>query len=788
MIDNSNSGFASNKHVRIFFHQISLFTILIALICVVSSEIVPAYAVIPAKITGLGATTNSTTQITLDWTADVNASKYMIYQNGTNVVNSTTTSKAITGLTQGTDYSFTVSGVDSADSEGPQSDAVIGTTLPGAPSTLTATKETDALTINLAWTAPTGGTAAITGYKIERSLDNSAWSDLVSDTGTTAVTYANTGLDQGTIYYYRVSAINAGGTGAISNVDSDTTNSAPSQVTGFTATKETDALTINLAWTAPANGGSSITGYKIERSLDNSAWSDLVSDTGTTAVTYANTGLNQGTIYYYRVSAINAIGTGTASSVDSDTTNSAPSAPTLDSLTQETEQITLKWTAGANGGSSITGYRIERESPVNDGFAVIVSDSGLVTSYIDKGLRQGTEYNYRISAINAIGVGSVSNEKFVSTYVYQSAYTPPNPPPKFVKDDSDAAATAFTIDGSIVSLTGQPLVSPISAIIESPTTIRITLYDDKGSNYIAHLGLYLGLENGQTKYDSQSYISWTVNQEPEIFDDAGLFENVNVLTHQSKHTMDFVYEIKFAKTLDTSNIIVQAWDRSNNGQLVVIPDALKVGHEEIPEIEFIPIIPKWVKMSASWWVDGITTDDAFLRTVESVVKSGQIQIPNVTELYESKYIPFYKDIRISPDYVKVSEYGSPEITISGKIQKQYYARGQYITFDISNSDDSFQIRSQVGSDGRFYTILSAKDLKPGLYSVQGNYRQMSEIPEHFFIYESKDELPKYDVSKINEMVPEWVKDQTTLWVSEKITDSEFFEVIEFLISERRISI
>ncbi len=785
MINNSNFKLFTRK----LFHQISLFTILIALICVVSSEIVPAYAVTPAKITGLGATTNSTTQITLDWTADANASKYMIYQNGTNVVNSTTTSQAVTGLTQGTDYSFTISGVDSADSEGPQSDAVIGTTLPGAPSTLTATKETDALTINLAWIAPTGGTAAITGYKIEReSPVNGGFAVIVSDTGTTAVTYANTGLSQGTEYNYRISAINAGGTGAVSNTDSDTTNSAPSQVTGFTATKKTDALTIDLAWTAPANGGSSITGYKIERSLNNSVWSDLVSDTGTTAVTYANTGLNQGTIYYYRVSAINAIGTGTASSVDSDTTNSAPSAPTLDSLTQETEQITLKWTAGANGGSSITGYKIERESPVNDGFAVIVSDSGLVTSYIDKGLRQGTEYNYRISAINAIGVGSVSNEKFVSTYVYQSVYTPPNPPPKFVKDDSDAAATAFTIDGSIVSLTGQPLVSPISAIIESPTTIRITLYDDKGSNYIAHLGLYLGLENGQTKYDSKSYISWTVNQEPIIFDDTGLFENVNVLTHQSKHTMDFVYEIEFAKPLDTSNIIVQTWDRSNNGQLVVIPDALKVGHEEIPEIEFIPIIPKWVKMSASWWVDEITTDDAFLKTIESVVKSGQLHIPNLTELYESKYVPFYKDIRITPDYVKVSKYGTSEITISGEIQKQFYARGQYITFEISNDEDSVQVKSPVGSDGRFHTVFTVKDFAPGLYTIQGHYRQMSEIPEHFFTYESKDEIPKYDISKINDMIPGWVKDQTALWVSGKITDSEFFKVIEFLISERRISI
>src|SRR5207302_979683 len=84
---------------------------------------------------------------------------------------------------------------------------------------------------------------------------------------------------------------------------------------------------INLYWTAPTNnGGSPITGYKIERSEDGgTTWSASVSNTGTNATKYANTGLAPSTTFDYRVSAINGIGT-------SDPSNSA-SAKTLAKLT-----------------------------------------------------------------------------------------------------------------------------------------------------------------------------------------------------------------------------------------------------------------------------------------------------------------------------------------------------------------------------------------------------------------------------------------------------------------------
>ena len=92
------------------------------------------------------------------------------------------------------------------------------------------------------------------------------------------------------------------------------TNSEPNPVTGLTATA-VSPTEIDLSWTAPANNGSSITGYEIEReSPDGGGFSVLVATTGTTNTTYNDTGLTGSTQYDYRVSAINGIGTGAASS------------------------------------------------------------------------------------------------------------------------------------------------------------------------------------------------------------------------------------------------------------------------------------------------------------------------------------------------------------------------------------------------------------------------------------------------------------------------------------------
>jgi len=229
--------------------------------------------------------------------------------------------------------------------------------------------------------------------------------------GSTGI-YSATELTNGTTYSVRVSATNAVGTSSVSNVVTATPTTVPGAPTGLAATAPA-APDVSLSWFAPIEtGGSAITDYAIEYSNDSgSTWTTFADGTSTT-LTAIVTGLGKGTNYTFRVSAVNAAGTGTASStVQIAIPTTVPGAPTnlTASATSGVDySIDLAWTAPSDdGGSSLTDYIIEWQFVGGDWWTVgpsdLTRDSMTGTSVTVRNLYSGGYVHvFRVTAINAV--------------------------------------------------------------------------------------------------------------------------------------------------------------------------------------------------------------------------------------------------------------------------------------------------------------------------------------------------------------------------------------------------
>jgi hypothetical protein len=167
---------------------------------------------------------------------------------------------------------------------------------------------------------------------------------------------------------------------------------------------------VALSWTAPSNtGNTAITDYVVEYKLSaDSLWTtfnDGVS-TGTTATV---TGLTNGSSYNFRVSAVNAVGTGSPSSTATATPNVSPAAPTNLYGTPAYTQVSLAWIAsGTNGGSAIADYIVE--SRIGSGsWSTFADGTSTATTTTVTGLTNGTTYEFRVSSVNTDGMQSVTS-------------------------------------------------------------------------------------------------------------------------------------------------------------------------------------------------------------------------------------------------------------------------------------------------------------------------------------------------------------------------------------------
>lgn len=295
----------------------------------------------------------------------------------------------VTGLANGTTYTFTVTAANSVGSGPPSTPSAPVTTpdVPSAPTAVTAVPGDQS--VSLSWTAPASSSGRpITAYAVFVSPQAGS----VSISGVTA---SVTGLSNGTAYTFRIMATSVIGDGAQSAPVLATpyglpgTPSAPAAVAG-------DGQ-VTLTWTAPADNGSPISGYVVSVSPGGQT-------TTVQAATAIITGLTNGAGYSFTVTAVNAAGAGQASPASTTVVpRGLPGAPQGVSAVAGIRSAAVTWTAPASDGASgITSYTVTAAP----GGATATSSG---TSASVAGLANGVTYTFTVTATNGVGTGPASS-------------------------------------------------------------------------------------------------------------------------------------------------------------------------------------------------------------------------------------------------------------------------------------------------------------------------------------------------------------------------------------------
>jgi titin len=422
---------------------------------------VASVTTIPAAPTSLGVSAFSSTQINLTWTDNSShETGYEILRSEDNVTFShvtTTASNATsyndTGVHEAGTFYYLVEALGTGGASADATGSAI--TAPSAPTSFTVS-QASATQLNLSWADNSSGE---TGYTVERSTDGGSNFSALTSLSAGATSYSDTTVSEASTYHYRVRADRSTAHSAWVTGNATTVPATP---TGLAAAVQAGAPRVVVTWTDHSSGE---TGYEVDRSTDNSSWSTITT-TAANAVSYSDTGVVEGTTYYYRVRAASSAGASLYSNTA--TASTLPSTPTgLSATAISGTQVNLSWT---DVSATETGYKVERQPGSGGIWTVLQSLSANATSYSDTTALEGTAYNYRVRAFTTAAQGNPSATANVST--------PLTPPSSMVATavstsqvnltwvDNSAAESSYKIERS-VNGGGFTLLTTVSANVTS---------------------------------------------------------------------------------------------------------------------------------------------------------------------------------------------------------------------------------------------------------------------------------------------------------------------------------
>jgi len=284
----------------------------------------PVPACAQAAPTGVGATAGNK-QVTLTWAAPAGATSYVISRSKTSATGytsaGTVNAPAVTfvdtdaALVNDIKYYYVVT-ASNGTCASPNSIEVSATPVcvpPVVPANVAAKADDTNGHIAVSWDAVLGAT----GYTVSRGVSASG-PFVAASTDQTAATFTDSGLAAGTNYYYVVNASNAVGTCASvfsTPAVSAMSCSSPSVPSNVKATAGISRVTVS--WTASTGSPDS---YQVKRGAAAAGPFTSIGTPG--ASPYVDSGVTNGTTYYYVVAGRNA--SGNCSSANSAVVSTAP--------------------------------------------------------------------------------------------------------------------------------------------------------------------------------------------------------------------------------------------------------------------------------------------------------------------------------------------------------------------------------------------------------------------------------------------------------------------------------
>jgi len=315
-------------------------------------------------------------------------------------VSATTQSISVTGLLANTQYDYRIRCED-VDNNIAYSSATTFTTsdAPSAPISLAVTPTTNiANSFGFSWSAPSDPGVTIASYYY--SINQEPTSSNITQTTETSLSAGSYATQQGINTFYVVAVDTAGNYNLdnYASVDFTATTTAPGIPTNISISDASDRMSedfaLTIRWLSPQTGD--VAAYQVYRSLDGESFV-FVAQTQSTI--YAESGLDNSIVYYYKIKAVDNAGAESAygSTVSAQPTGRFTDPPTYTSepiVSTTSSSATISWTTD-RVSTSFVQYGVVTISQSNGSLNETVFHQVELT-----GLSPSTTYTYKLQSFD----------------------------------------------------------------------------------------------------------------------------------------------------------------------------------------------------------------------------------------------------------------------------------------------------------------------------------------------------------------------------------------------------